>query len=312
MVLGLSDTSSAEFDFADGYSYTQPGAELVMPYDTFVGKVTFLVASNISGRQVSTHWTFWNENCSEAVDFSICLTPNDTIVVDPRNMQAVGPDNEGVGPEISLSEVRGVVTVVAFETDDDCTAFGPDSSIADDSIVGAFTFADVADGFSFGNDALALGTDSGGSVEVPEPELGNDYEFALQSFNPESVDSSVVVLTHLREATDGTVRPSSLTLRFSTSFVDTTEIPTSLPDTTVNCTEFYSIADDLIPAATTVETSGIVRLQPQTGLNNGTDYLYGIVGQSVVAFGASSSVKVEQIAGSASPAFVDGMENSLF
>ncbi len=313
MVLGLSDTSSAVFQYEDGYSYTQPGAELVMPYDTDEGRVSFLVASNISGRQVTTHWTFWNEDCSEEVDFSICLTPNDTIVVDPRNMQAVGPDNEGVGPEISLSDVKGVVTVVAFETDSDCTSFGPESVIADDSIVGAFTFADVADGYSFGNDALALGTDSGGDVEVPEPDVGNDFEFAIQTLNPEAVETSVVVLTHLREYDgDGTVRPSSLTMRFSTAFIDTTEIPTSLPDTTVSCTEFYSITDDLIPATTTVETSGIIRLQPQSGLTNGTDYLYGIVGQSVQKFGASSSVKVEQIPGSASPAFIDGLENSLF
>ena len=230
-------------------------------------------------------------------------------------MQAIGRDNEGIGPEISLTGVRGVATVVAYETDDECAAFTSSSSIAYDAIVGSFTFADTVDGYSFGNDALALGT-IGGAVQVPEPDVGNDYEFVVQTFNPSTVEASLVVLTHLEEqASDGTVIPAKGQLRFSTNFVDTTEIPTSLPDTTVSCTSFYSVAggdNSLIPAATTVETSGIIRLQPQSGLTNGDDYLYGIVGQAVVAYGASSSVKVEEVPGSASPAFIDGMDNSLF
>lgn len=316
MVLGLSTESSAVFDHDDGYSYTQPGAELVMPYDTADGRATFLVASNISGEQVSTHWIFWAEDCNEAVNFSICLTPNDTVVVDPRNMSAINADNERIGPEIMLSGQRGIVTVVAYETDSDCSPFNESTPIADDTIVGAFTFADTTDGYSFGNDAMALGTDINGAVQVPHPSSSGfqnyDFEFALQTFNPTTVDTSVVVLAHLREWSDRTVRPNNGVLRFSTSFIDNTEIPTSLPDTTVQCTEFYSIADDLIPPTTTVETSGIIRLQPQSGLVNGTDYLYGIVGQSVLRFGASSSVKVEQVPGSASPAFVDGLENGLF
>ena len=92
------------------------------------------------------------------------------------------------------------------------------------------------------------------------------------------------------------------------AFIDTTEIPTSLPDITVGCTEFYSITGDLIPDTTTVGTSGIVRLQPYRGLANGTDYLYGIVGQAIGDVGASSSIKQEQVEGSASAAFIDGMD----
>ena len=323
MVLGLSGTSSAVFQLDDGFSYTQPGAELVMPYDTTEGKETFLVASNIGSEDVSTHWIFWNETCSEEVNFSICLTQNDTVIVDPRNMHGVGPDNEQVGPDISLDEVRGVVTVIAYETDEDCSPFGDFSSpiFADDSIVGAFTFADVGVGYSFGNDAFALGA-VGSTIQVPEPgdfdpADGNcvapfpggdqcDFEFAIQTFNPNTVEASVVVLTHLEEDPGDAVVPASGTMRFATSFVDTTEIPVSLPDTTVSCTEFYSIAGDIIPETTTVSTSGIIRLQPVAGLTNGEDYLYGIVGQAVDQFGASSSLKVEQVEGSASGAFVDG------
>ncbi len=313
MVLGLSGTSYAAAHLEDEmYSYTQPGAELVMPYDTNLDKVSFLVASNIGDHQVSTHWTFWTEDCNEAVDFSICLTPNDTVVVDPRNMQAQGPDNGGVGPEISLSDVRGVVTVVAYDTDEKCSPFGPSSSIADNTIVGSFTFADTAAGYSFGNDALALGTDGTNSVQVPEPDLGFEYEYSLQVFNPTTVENEVMVLTRLSEESAGrTVIPTSGNFRFSTSFIDTTEIPTSLPDTIISCVRFREFPD-FIPPVTSVTSSGIIRLQPTAGLIPGENYLYGIVGQAVGSLGASSSIKIEQVPGSASPAFIDGMDNGLF
>jgi len=325
MVLGLSGTASAIFDNEDGYSYTQPGAELVMPYDTTdndlippgPARVSFLTASNISDRDVTTHWIFWNDSCDEEVNFSICLTENDTVVVDPRNMSALGADNEKVGPEISLRDVKGVVTVIAYETDEDCSPFNDLESqiIADDSIVGAFTFADTDVGYSFGNDAFALGTDSLGEVEVPEPSIGNDFEFALQIFNPIAVETSVAVLTHLEEHSSGIVVPSSGSLRFHTEFVDTTEIPVSLPDVTVSCTKFFTLSGGnkpIIPPTTTIDTSGIVRLFPAGGLVNGDDYLYGIVGQAIERFGASASVKVEQVEGSPSPAFVDGTAQGLF
>lgn len=323
MVLGLSEDSSAIFDYDDGYSYTQPSAELVMPYDTLnndllppsPARVTFLTVSNVSDRQVSTHWIFWSEDCAEVVNFSICLTPNDTVVVDPRDMGAMNAANERIGPDISLEDVRGVATVIAYETDDNCSPYSSTTPIAGESIVGSFTFADIDAGYSFGNDAFGLGTDSSGAVQVPEPDIGEDnFEFAIQTFDPTSVPNSLAVLTHLTEASDNTVRPAaSGSLRFFTSFVDTVEIPTSLPDTTVRCTEFYTIDEDnpLIPAATTVETSGIIRLQPAAGLTPGEDYLYGIVGQAAGSLGASSSLKVEQVS-SASPAFVDGMDSGLF
>lgn len=307
MVLGLSEANAAGHLFPEGRSYTQPGAELVMPYDTDEGRVSFLTVSNVAGEQVSTHWVFWSETCDLEGEISICLTPNDTVIVDPRNMSEINRDNEPVGDPVSLDGVKGIVTVVAYETDEDC-APATDTPIVDDSILGSFTFADTDDGYSFGNDALALGTENG-SVAVPAPEDGNDYEFIVQTFNPATVEASLVLLAHLREnAETGTVGPSNANITLATSFIDTTEIPTSLPDITVGCTEFYSITGDLIPDTTTVSTSGIIRLEPYQGLANGTDYLYGLVGQAIADIGASSSIKQEQVEGSASGAFVDGID----
>jgi hypothetical protein len=243
------------------------------------------------------------------------LTRNDTVVVDPRNTGGVGKDNEDVGPRVHLEDVRGTVIVVAYETNEDCDPFTDVSSpsIADDTIVGAFTLADIDVGYSFGNDAFGLGEADNvpNKIIVPTPDDEDlHYEFAIQTFRPESVEASQVILTHLQETNPtGPVVPVSSVLRFATSFVDTTEIPVSLPDTTVSCTEFFSISGDLIPDSTTVSSSGIIRLQPTSGFVDGRDYLYGIVGQAVDEYGASSSLKVEQVS-SASPAFLEA--NGLF
>ena len=51
------------------------------------------------------------------------------------------------------------------------------------------------------------------------------------------------------------------------------------------------------------QKSGIVRLVPVSGLGD-DDYLYGVVGEAIGPFGASSSVKAHYV-GSASKAFLD-------
>src|SRR4051812_39079971 len=99
IVMGSAGTSSA-FLADDGFSHTQPAAELIMPFDSTEGKSSFLLVSNLTGTsssggaQVTTHWTFWSETCDELADFSICLTLNDTVVVDPTNARSQGLNNE--------------------------------------------------------------------------------------------------------------------------------------------------------------------------------------------------------------------------
>lgn len=314
IVMGSAERSSAILD-DDGYSYTQPAAELVMPFDATEGKATFLLVSNIhgtspsGGAQVTTHWTFWSETCDELANFSICLTLNDTVIVDPTNARSVGPNNEDQGPLINLTGRRGLVTVTAYETNSNCGDFSQSGQILrDDAIVGTFTFADTEVGYAFGNDAFGLGLDfEGDSVELPDSGLVDSYN--IQVFDPTSVEASVVVLSHLREQSVGQVEPNPANIRFFTHFYDTLEIPTSLPDQTVGCVKFTTIsstgaAAGLIPDTVDVTTSGFIRLDPAAGFG-ANDYLYGIVGQAVGPFGASSSAKVDLQEPSASRAFVD-------
>lgn len=319
IVMGSAGTSSA-FIADDGFSHTQPAAELVMPFDATAGKTTFLLVSNISGTssgaaQVTTHWTFWSETCDELADFSICLTLNDTVVVDPTNARSQGPDNADQGPLINLTGKRGLVTVTSYETNSACSDFTHTGRILrDDAIVGTFTFADSNIGYAFGNDAFGLGLNGSGSAVIL-PDSGIVGAFDVQTFDPTSVDSSVVVLSHLREQSVGPVQPNNSTIRFATTFLDTLEIPTSLPDQTAGCVKFTTVestADGagLIPPTVDITTSGLIRLDPISGFGP-TDYLYAIIGQAVGRFGASTSAKVTLQAPSASRAFVDAPASLL-
>ena len=317
MVLGLSNPSSAIIG-ADGYSYTQPAAELVMPFDARDGRETFLLVSNIAGvstkvggtaAAVSTHWTFWSDTCNELANYNICLTLNDTVVVDPRDMQAIDKNNNRLGPLIDLSGNFGVVTITAYETNNDCAEFRLTGAILkDDSIVGAFTMAFPGANYAFGNDALGLGTNNPLNptrVVLPPPADLAVSRFDIQIFNPNTLDVSAVFLSHLREQSVGQVEPSNAPLRFFTHFIDNLEVPTSLPDTRVGCVLATDIQPGLIPNTVTIDSSGIIRLQPASGLG-ANDYLYGVVGEAIGPFGASSSVKAQYVGGgSASKAFLE-------
>jgi len=320
-VMGSAGTSSA-FLGDDGFSHTQPAAELVMPFDAREGKASFLIVSNIGGTspsggaQITTHWTFWSETCNELANFSICLTLNDTVVVDPTNARAQGANNEEIGPIINLSGERGLVTVTAFETNSACSDFSATGQVLrDDAIVGTFTFADTEVGYAFGNDAFGLGLNPQGTAVVL-PDSGIVGSYNIQAFDPTSVEASVVILSHLREQSSGQVEPSNAAIRFSTTFLDTLEIPTSLPDQTVGCVKFTTVTTPaggpagLIPPTVSVTTSGVIRLDPVSGFG-AADYLYGIIGQAVGPYGASTSAKVTLEEPSASKAFVDAPVNLL-
>jgi hypothetical protein len=64
IVMGSAGTSSAFFA-DDGFSYTQPAAELVMPFDETTGKQApsgeHYRGRRLRSLQTTTHWTFWRE-----------------------------------------------------------------------------------------------------------------------------------------------------------------------------------------------------------------------------------------------------------
>lgn len=294
--LALCGTASAILP-DDQYSMTQPTTELVMPFDATADRASFLIVSNTNATspaapQITTHWIFWSKSCKELADVFMCLTLNDTVVVDPRNVQALGPNNEAVGPIVNLDGEQGLVTVVAYWTNETCK---PSVSVfAEQAIVGTFTIADTEVGSAFGNDAFGLFTNEANtSVQLPD---GSDVNrFAIQTLDPTRVDDTLVILSELREF-EGIVVPQSSAQKYFATFYDNLESATSLPDVSVGCPAFRRMIggeDPLIPDFITVASSGIVSLDPSPNLGD-TTYLFGVIGQAVGTFGVSSRVKEDR------------------
>lgn len=308
LALGLlgAGKSFALSDDADT-TYTQPANALVMPFDQTENHNTYLLVSNVSGLSpvgdggfiagVTTHWAFWSDSCDHLADVYICLTLNDTVVVDPSKLSAIDAGNNEVGPLIDLTGERGLVVVTAYRTDEICSESSVrGNQLVDDAIVGTYTFANTDKGFAFGNDAIGLGTSFNNDYTQLPADEWND--FTLQSFNPEELDNSTVVLMSLKEASGSgatalkEVGPNSSTITADVVFYDNFEIPTSLPEQKIKCTKFTTVIpgdDSLIPKTVSLLSSGTIRFprfprQPRT-------FVYGIHGQAIGQYGGSSNMK---------------------
>jgi len=300
-------------------STTQPSNTLVMPFDATTGRTSFLVVSNLNGvsgsgiAQVTTHWSFWSESCTHLVNVPICLTLNDTIVVDPTNIAPTNAANQAIGSSTDLSGNRGFVTVTAYATDANCADAALNGSrLIDDALVGTMTLADAAIGKAFAIDAIGLGVaESGEFVELPDLLLspsGTQGSLNLQTFNPDSIEDSIVILIALKEnagTLPGELGPIGSSVDANVSFFDRIETRTSLPDTSIPCTLFSSAvpADtgSLVPGTVTLDSSGFVQLTNinvggtpvgDPDGNDGNDtWVYGFHGQSVSMYAAASSGK---------------------
>lgn len=296
--LGLAGTASALID--DNASLTQPATELVMPFDNSYNRASYLIVSNpyaSSGplAAVTTHWTFWGADCQELANFSICLTTNDTVVVDPSNMSAIGPDNTPTGPTINLSGSRGIVTVTAYQTDRDCNPWDETGrQLAQEALVGTFTIADLTYGYSFGNDALGLFSQNN-QVQLPS---GNATRYVLQTLNPTTPPGveagSLVISSWLTIDKNGLAVPSDEGKEFWLTHHDNLEIGTSLPDVEVGCVEFNTIASagkqPLIPSYVTINSAGILSMWPKEPSDG---FLFALVGQALGQYGFSSRAKID-------------------
>ena len=298
LCLGFAGTASALVD--DNSSLTQPATELVMPFDNSYNRASYLIVSNpyaSSGAlaAVSTHWTFWGADCQELADLSICLTTNDTVVVDPTNMTAIGPNNEKSGPTVNLSGQRGIVTVTAYQTDSNCGTWdNTGRQLAEKALVGTFTIADLTYGYSFGNDALGLFA-ANNQVQLPS---GNVERYVLQTLNPTPPPGieygSLVITSWLVIDKNGLAVPSDAGEEFWLTHHDNLEIATSLPDVEIGCVEFNTIASagkqPLIPSYVTINSSGILSMWPKEASDG---FLFALVGQAVGQYGFSSRAKID-------------------
>lgn len=270
-------------------SQTQPAAALVGPFDVTEEHASFIEVSNIAADEVVTHWVFWSDSCEHLVDVWICLTPRDTVVVDPRAISSIDERNDRVGPGVDLSGQRGSVIVTAYAPGASCRA-PADEVIVDDSIVGAFTIADTNTAAAFGGDMVGFGLDEVDDyVDLPDMEL---QRLDVQTFNPTTLGDTTIALLALAESS-GELQPL-VGVRSQTIFFDTLEVPTSLPDVEVSCSLIGSIFETLLPPTITPNSSGFVRLlHPRT--NDGPighdTWLVGLYGQSVGNYGSGLRMK---------------------
>lgn len=293
---GASEARDAEI-----WSYAQPGNALVMPFDATDDFVSFLVASNVGPKDVTSHWVFWSEDCDHLVDVWLCLTPNDTTIVDPTDIRAIGPDNQRIGPTANLTGYRGMAVVTAYETNSSCAAASEGGSPADGALVGSYTLANRSTNAAFGNDAITLGLDPTGTYTDLPNEVLEPY-FDIPTFDPTTVEESLVVLMALEERTgggDGEAEVGPLrSVSADVTFYDNMEIPTSLPSTSISCTLFTSAATgespSLVPAGTTVESAGFLRLSNVRvgGEELGGDtWLFGVHEEAIDIYGTSANAR---------------------
>jgi hypothetical protein len=123
----------------------------------------------------------------------------------------------------------------------------------------------------------------------------------LQTFSPDSLDSSLVILIGVKENAGqlaGEIGPIGRDVTANVSFYDNLEVPTSLPDASLSCARFGSLipgaTDSLVPTGFPLMSSGVLRLvNVQAGSTPiGIDtWVYGFHGQAVGRYGGSSSAK---------------------
>jgi hypothetical protein len=276
-------------------SLTQPAAALVAPFDSVDGMTYLAVSQPPGGKTLATHWVFWSESCDHLADVWICLTAGDTVVVDSTNIQAIDDQNQPVGPVVDLTGERGFVTVTAFDGSESCQ--NPPSPVpVDDAIVGFYTIADPASGASFGLDMVGFGLTSSAPSRVELPEL-TLQRIDLQTFNPEMLDQSEVMLIALQEGSGGAgaggVELAPLTgVSSDVSFFDNLEVPLSLPGVRISCALFGPLVGTLIPPAIVPGSSGLVRLEgPNVGGQpiGGHTWLIGFLGMRVGNFGTATN-----------------------
>jgi len=270
-------------------SYVEASSTLVMPFDLTNGKESFAIVSKVGvnfGETLRTHWIYYSADCRHLADVDITLTDDDTTIVDPRHLQSERQDvgtevNEKVGSIASLSGERGVVFV--------------SSPAGEPALAGAWTIANPATGVSFGYDAI--GITAGPGIDPP---FLLDNGVAVQTFNPESLTGSQLILIGVQDFGSG-FAPIDRAVCCNIRFIDAVEASISMPDFCFGCVGFAAISADLadedtpaiLPATSSIASPGLLRFEACRAQNpNGSETpleleqgLFVFHGQSVGPFG---------------------------
>jgi hypothetical protein len=324
--LGCCTASRVDAQDLDGTTtLLQPAGTLIMPFDQTANHASFQIVTRLGAGTgsgpIATHWSYWADDCRHLVDVFVCLTPADTKVMDPSHVQGEiqspnPPTNNAMGSVTDLSGERGLVTVTAFEANTgpsglECNVIDPDAVLPNE-LVGGWVIANTATNAAFGADAIGVAPDA-----LPDPTLVVESGLFIQTFNPQSLgDSKVIVLSAETAAGNGSFleseigpiqrdRPDGDHVCCNVTFTDNLEISTSLPDLCLACVGFNPISDlqavagdvSIIPPNTTVESPGFIRLRNcETVTSDGTvddlgadfeQFLFAVHGQAIGPFGAA-------------------------
>src|SRR5262245_3758571 len=166
-------------------------AAVTGPFDETPGKRTYIAAHAPGGfsfatglPQIVTHWTFWSDACAHLADFEVCLTLNDSVVVDVSDMGGIGAGNERLASRFDLSGYRGLWTVHAFQADERCREPADlGFLLVDEAINANWTIADLATNAAFGDRAESLDVGPDGAIDVPDESF---EALDLSFFQPDS------------------------------------------------------------------------------------------------------------------------------
>jgi hypothetical protein len=277
-LLGVSAAQAIDSDGAT--SLTQPANTLIMPYDSSEGKASYMIVSNMSGESManSAVYTFWewinSEGVLEATDEE-CLVLNQTIVADA----ALAVEGSS----------RGMLIVTAFEANEDCSVA---SGLVDNAIVGTYTFADTEEQYSYGGDAVGIGLGDDNAPMLPNGYVGS---VDVQTFNPQTLDDSSVVILSVAQGADSLIVSNETSITASLSYYNNEGNVSNFSDVSVRGATFASMkpGGGLISSELGVSTSGFLRMQFSEGAIGGGSggFIYGVHGQSVGQYGGSSNFK---------------------
>ncbi len=310
---------SAHADIDDSETMLDPAVTLIMPFDVTENKASFQIVSRIAGSPagpVATHWSYWSESCDHLADVFICLTPKDTVVVDPTALQAqiqAGGENISTGPVVNLSGSKGFVTVTAFnflEGSQACAVDDPSTASDEPSLVGSWTVANTVVSSAFGNNAIGLrSADTLPDISTVLSDVPSDPQgIFVQTFDPTSLEDSEVFFIgvafpngngQFAESEIGPI-PALLSngraVECDAEFCDNVENCTSINNLLMDCSTSFKIADNdalgndpnsIIPARVAAETSGFVRLSNcfvGTATAGDTSIVNGVTDDGLPAF----------------------------